>query len=313
MILSSACAESRYLFLVSQILQQEEFIPQARENMPKTKGLFGTRLEFNDVGESFPLLTTKQMSLKNVAVELLWFLRGDSSIKFMLENNCNIWVDDAYRYHKDMGGILNKEEFVKDINTGLISGNTGMSYPLLWRKFGDEQEGILPKDQIADVLLSLKEAPFSRRHIVTAWNPLTSDKYSVALPPCHNFFQFNCQKDGEEIKLNLQFYMRSVDVGLGLPYNVASYALLLLIFAKQLGYKAGDLVFVGGDTHIYENHIEGLTTQMERTPFYLPKVTINDSIDISTIVSTRNVPVDFFKIEGYQHHPAVKLPLSVGL
>lgn len=314
----------RYAELVNEILTVGNARGSARADMPPTVGIFASRVVVENVYKSFPLLTTKEMSVRNVLVELVWFLRGDTNIKYLVENKCNIWNDDAYKYYKRLckGNDVEPEEqgeWLLKVKNGekhssiLLEnrlkyhyGDLGAVYGKQWVSFG---EGV---NQILSCVDKIMYDPMDRYKIVSAWNP--NDLGKCALPPCHILFQFYCE--GEF--LDLQFYMRSIDVGLGLPYNIASYSALLLAVASLTGYKPRNVIFIGGDTHIYENHIELLSDQVTRDPFSSPILKFNKPDGLLTskqIVDflTKDLTADHFVLEGYEAHPAVKLKLSVGV
>lgn len=316
-------ADNLYSKLVLDILSNGNLREPARIGMPETIGLFGTHLRFENVEENFPLLTTKKMGIKNITTEALWFLNGDTNIKYLVDNKCNIWNDDAYKYYKRLAANAGKEVYPKDVfienvicgyNSKTLThadgstytyGDLGKVYGKQWRSFNGKT------DQIGKNLDSLLNDPFSRYHVVSAWNP--SELGMCALPPCHILFQFYARRNDDpktKFTLDISFYMRSIDTGLGLPYNVASYAIILMIMAKKLGYKAGDVIFTGGDTHIYKDHIDNLRDQVLRTPFASPKLVISkDIIDLDF----HEITTDHFLLDGYESHPEVKLALSVGV
>lgn len=235
-----------------------------------TYGLFGRQIRF-DLSEGFPLLTTKRVHFKSVVVELLWFLRGDTNVKYLRDHGVTIWDEWA------------------DEN-----GELGPVYGAQWRSFA----GI---DQIAQVIQSLRNDPYSRRHIVTAWNPSEID--NMALPPCHCLFQFFVS-DG---KLSCQLYQRSADVFLGVPFNIASYALLTHLIAREVGLEIGEFVHTFGDVHLYANHVNQAREQLSREPRELPV--------LRTFGKRRGIfnisPLDTdFELFNYDPHPAIKAEVS---
>lgn len=250
-----------------------------------TRSVFGRQMRF-DLSEGFPLITTKKVHFKSIAVELLWFLRGDSNIGFLHEHGVTIWDEWA-----------------------TTDGELGPVYGVQWRSWPnpgfDEGRPFDPAancsiDQLADAIKTIKTNPDSRRILVTAWNPADVD--SMALPPCHLLFQFYVA-DG---KLSCQMYQRSCDSFLGVPFNIASYALLTHLIAQQCDLAVGDFVWVGGDCHIYENHIEQVKEQLRREPRPYPQLVIKrkpDSIDGYTF--------EDFEIVGYDPHPAIKGKVAV--
>lgn len=239
-----------------------------------TRSVFGRQLRF-DLAGSFPLITTKRVHFKSVAVELLWFLRGDSNVKWMQDQGVTIWDEWA-----DADGEL------------------GPVYGVQWRSWPTPDGGHI--DQISEVMKSLAANPDSRRHIVSAWN--VSELKDMALPPCHAFFQFYVA-DG---KLSCQLYQRSADTFLGVPFNIASYALLTLMVAQQLGLEPGEFVWTGGDVHVYDNHVEQVAEQLSREPYEYPQLKI-----LRKPGSIFDYTVDDFEVVGYRHHPTIKAPIAV--
>ncbi len=228
-----------------------------------------------DLSESFPLITTKRVHFKSVAVELLWFLRGDSNTAYLRENGVKIWDEWA------------------DAN-----GELGPVYGVQWRSWPTADGRHI--DQISQVVESLRANPDSRRHIVSAWN--VAEIENMALPPCHAFFQFYVA-DG---RLSCQLYQRSADMFLGVPFNIASYALLTCMVADQLGLERGEFVWTGGDTHIYDNHVAQVAEQLTREPYPYPRLRITRTPD-----SIFDYTLEDFVIEDYQHHPTIKAPIAV--
>lgn len=239
-----------------------------------TISVFGRQLRF-DLSEGFPLVTTKKLHLRSIIYELLWFLNGDTNIKYLKENGVSIWDEWA-----DENGEL-----------GPVYGHQWRSWP------APDGRRI---DQITQVLEQIKSKPDSRRHIVTAWNPAEVDK--MALPPCHALFQFYVA-DG---KLSCQLYQRSADYFLGVPFNIASYALMTAMFAQQCDLVPGEFVWTGGDVHLYVNHLEQARLQLSREPFPLPKLVIKRKPS-----SIFEYQFEDFEIVGYQAHPAIKAPIAV--
>ena len=238
-----------------------------------TRSVFGRQIRF-DLAEGFPLITTKRVHFKSVVMELLWFLRGDSNTKFLTDHGVTIWDEWA------------------DEN-----GDLGPVYGVQWRSWPTPDGGHV--DQIAQVIESLRDNPESRRHIVSAWN--VSELDEMALMPCHAMFQFYVA-DG---KLSCQLYQRSADMFLGVPFNIASYALLTLMIAKQVGLEPGEFVWTGGDCHIYDNHVEQVETQLSREPYPYPQIDIADRDSIFDYV------FEDFTLVNYQHHPGIKAPVAV--
>jgi thymidylate synthase len=239
-----------------------------------TVSVFGRQLRF-DLSQGFPLVTTKKLHLRSIIHELLWFLRGDTNIKYLKDNGVTIWDEWA------------------DEN-----GNLGPVYGYQWRSWPAPNGAKI--DQISKLIEQIKNKPDSRRHIVTAWNPAEVD--SMALPPCHALFQFYVA-DG---KLSCQLYQRSCDTFLGLPFNIASYALLTHMVAQQCDLQVGDFVWTGGDVHLYSNHLEQVNLQLTREPFPLPSLHIKRKPE--TIFDYK---FEDFEIVNYQSHPSIKAPIAV--
>ena len=239
-----------------------------------TRSVFGRQMRF-DLSESFPLITTKRVHFKSVALELLWFLRGDSNVRWLQERGVSIW-----------------NEWADD------DGELGPVYGVQWRSWPAPDGGQI--DQIAKVVESIRANPDSRRHIVTAWNPAEVD--NMALPPCHAMFQFYVA-DG---KLSCQLYQRSADLFLGVPFNIASYALLTLMVAQQTGLEPGEFVWTGGDVHIYDNHVDQVREQLSREPFPYPQLRLARKPD-----SIFDYVLEDFEVLDYRHHPGIKAPIAV--
>ncbi len=270
-----------------------------------TKGIFGYQMRFN-LSEGFPLLTTKRVFLKGVIHELLWFLKGDTNIKYLADNGVHIWDSDAFRYYNELcvkHGVL-----PVDMDTFLSA--LGVESPIEGYKFGDlnhvygYQWRSWPKangesiDQIKEVIDTIKKNPSSRRMIVSAWN--VADVGSMALPPCHTMFQFFVA----EGKLSCQLYQRSGDVFLGVPFNIASYALMTMMIAKECGLEAGEFIHTLGDAHLYLNHLDQAAEQLSRDTRALPRMILADRDSIF------DYTYEDFTLEGYDPHPAIKAPLS---
>ena len=271
-----------------------------------TKGIFGYQMRFN-LSEGFPLLTTKRVFLKGVIHELLWFLKGDTNIKYLVDNGVHIWDSDAFRYYNELcvkHGVLpvDKDTFlavagIESPIEGYRFGDLNNVYGYQWRSWPKPDGGSI--DQIQGVIDTIKSNPSSRRIIVSAWN--VADVGSMALPPCHTMFQFFVA----EGKLSCQLYQRSADTFLGVPFNIASYALLTMMIAKECGLEAGDFVHTLGDAHLYLNHLEQAKEQLKREPRKLPKMHLRDGVK-----SIFDYTYDDFELEGYDPHPAIKAPLS---
>lgn len=239
-----------------------------------TKSIFGHQMRFN-LQDGFPLLTTKKVFLKGIIYELLWFLKGDTNIKFLTDHNVHIW-DEWADENGDLGYVYGKQ----------------------WRSWETTDGRVI--DQISQAVDLIKNHPDSRRILVTAWNPAEIDK--MALPPCHCLFQFYVA-DG---KLSCQLYQRSADTFLGVPFNIASYALLTMMLAQVCGLEPGEFIHTTGDTHIYLNHLDQVNEQLSREPRPLPKMIINP--DVKSIFDFK---YEDFKLEGYDPWPAIKAPVAV--
>lgn len=239
-----------------------------------TRGVFGYQMRF-DLAEGFPVMTTKKLHLKSIIHELLWFLAGDTNIKYLNDNGVSIWDEWADK-HGDLGPVYGKQ----------------------WRSWLTRDGA--PIDQIKNLLKSLSTNPDSRRHIVSAWNPADVD--NMALPPCHCLFQFYVA-DG---KLSCQLYQRSADIFLGVPFNIASYALLVLMLAQVLGLKPGEFVHTLGDAHIYSNHFEQVKLQLTRSPKALPTMWINP--EVTDLFAFK---FEDFRLENYEADPSIKAPIAV--
>lgn len=382
----------QYHDLLQLILDKGTWKEPARENMPRTKAIFGHQMRF-DLSEGFPILTTKKVSFKNIVVELLWFLKGDTNIKYLVDNGCNIWNEDAYNFYqklckkqnlsrtisfelfcsyiknaksleelKDDSFLNSKNELLSLIPQNYVLGDCGKQYGALWRKWGFKDffggkcitYETYPIDQIAEVIKSLQTNPEGRRHIITAWNPNTLDQ--MALNACHVLVQFNCRKltfwqrvnlmyqpnaistSGDlrlveeslndanipKYYLDCQLYQRSGDVFLGVPYNIASYALLTMMFSQILNMVPGDFIHTFGDVHIYENHISQVEEQLSRdvNKYPLPKLDLSlienalknwELIGLDNIFQSLSEHISDFKLDNYQSYPTIKAELSTGL
>ncbi|WP_434174625.1 thymidylate synthase [Brachybacterium conglomeratum] len=239
-----------------------------------TRSLFGKQIRY-DLSQGFPLVTTKRVHTRSIIVELLWFLRGDTNIGYLHEHDVTIWDEWA------------------DEN-----GDLGPVYGAQWRSWPTPDGGVI--DQITDVVEQIRITPDSRRLIVSAWNP--ADIPQMALAPCHALFQFEVH-DG---KLSCQLYQRSADLFLGVPFNIASYALLTHMVAQQTDLEVGDFVWTGGDCHIYDNHVEQVERQLSREPYPYPELRLNRRPDSILEYEPEDV-----EIVGYQHHPGIKAPVAV--
>lgn len=262
----------QYLDLMRHVLEHGH--PKSDRTGTGTLSVFGWQMRF-DLAQGFPLLTTKKLHTRSIIHELLWFLKGDTNIRYLKENGVSIWDDWA------------------DAN-----GDLGPVYGYQWRSWHAPDGRVI--DQIAQLVDSLKNNPDSRRHIVTAWNPADIDR--MKLPPCHALFQFYVA-DG---KLSCQLYQRSADIFLGVPFNIASYALLTLMLAQVCGYRPGDFVHTLGDAHLYTNHLEQARLQLTRAPRALPQLRINPAV--RDLFAFR---FEDFALEGYDPQPHIAAPVAV--
>ena len=262
----------QYLDLLQRVLTEGE--KRDDRTGTGTIGVFGHQMRFN-LEEGFPVLTTKKLHLKSIIHELLWFLQGDTNVKYLQDNGVRIWNEWAD-----------------------ADGDLGHIYGYQWRSWPDYKGGSI--DQISEVVKTIKENPNSRRILVSAWN--VGDLENMNLPPCHAFFQFYVANG----KLSLQLYQRSADIFLGVPFNIASYALLLQMMAQVCGLKAGDFVHTFGDAHIYLNHLEQVQLQLTRQPKPLPRMVINP--EVTDIFGFK---FDDFALEGYEADPHIKGEVSI--
>ena len=296
----------QYLDLLKKI--KEDGIVKSDRTGTGTRSIFGYQMRF-DLSEGFPLLTTKRVFLKGVIHELLWFLAGDTNIKYLVDNGVHIWDNDAYRFYKELcakQGVepISMEEFLVAAQQqtpspidGYAYGNLNHVYGYQWRSWGKPDGSAI--DQVKQVIDTIKNNPDSRRMIVSAWN--VADVEDMALPPCHVLFQFYVA-DG---KLSCQLYQRSADTFLGVPFNIASYALLTMMIAQECGLQAGEFVHTLGDTHLYLNHMEQVDEQLSRTPRTLPTMRLNPDVK-----SLFDFKYEDFTLEGYDPHPTIKAPMS---
>lgn len=262
----------QYLDLLSHVL--EHGIRKEDRTGTGTISTFGYQMRF-DLSDGFPLLTTKKLHVKSILYELLWFLRGETNIRFLNENGVRIWNEWADEY-----------------------GELGHIYGYQWRSWPDAQGNSI--DQISAVVDSIRRNPDSRRHIVSAWNVGELDQ--MALPPCHILFQFYVA----EGKLSCQLYQRSADIFLGVPFNIASYSFLVTMMAQVTGLQAGEFILTLGDAHIYMNHLEQVQDQLKRSPRPLPQVYLNPSVR-----SIFDFRYDDFRVENYDPHPHIRGAISV--
>ncbi len=315
--------EQAYLDLCKQIL--DKGTKKDDRTGTGTYSIFGAQMRFN-LQEGFPLLTTKKVNFKLIATELIWFIRGDTNIQYLLKNNNNIWnewafkrwvesdeytgpdmtdfgnrslADEAFNqlYQAEMKSF--KERIIADDDFAKKYGELGPVYGKQWRDWRTSTNETI--DQLKNVIEQIKTNPDSRRHIVTAWNPEDVPK-NMALPPCHALYQFYVA-DG---KLSCQLYQRSADVFLGVPFNIASYALLTHLIAHECGLEVGEFVHTLGDAHIYSNHVEQIKEQLSRKSLPLPSLEINPELK-----SVFDVELSDITLNNYQSHPAIKAPIAV--
>ena len=265
-------SEAAYLDLMKHVLERGH--RKSDRTGTGTLSTFGWQIRF-DLSDRFPLLTTKKLHLKSIIYELLWFLRGDTNVRWLQERRVTIWDEWAD-----------------------ASGELGPVYGYQWRSWPAGDGTTI--DQIAKVVDSIKRKPDSRRHLVTAWNPADVDR--MALPPCHALFQFYVA-DG---RLSCQMYQRSADIFLGVPFNIASYALLTLMVAQVTGFKPAEFVLTLGDAHLYLNHLDQAREQLARAPRPFPRMKLNP--DVKDIFAFR---YEDFTLEGYDPHPAIRAPIAV--
>ncbi|MEX5269312.1 thymidylate synthase [Kocuria sabuli] len=274
---SPALVPTPYEDLLREVL--EEGVHKPDRTGTGTRSVFGRQIRF-DLARSFPLLTTKRVHFRSLALELLWFLRGDSNVRWLQERGVSIW-DEWADEHGELGPV----------------------YGVQWRSWPTPGGGSI--DQIAKVVEQIRTNPDSRRHVVTAWNPAEVDE--MALPPCHALFQFYVEpaEDGPG-RLSCQLYQRSADMFLGVPFNIASYALLTVMVAQQTDLVPGEFVWTGGDCHVYDNHVDQVREQLSREPYPYPRLRL-----------ARRPPSLFdyayadFELLDYRHHPAIKAPVAV--
>jgi thymidylate synthase len=309
--------EQQYLDLLKDILKNGVKKPVWGNRKVYIKGVFGRQIRF-DLSKGFPLLTTKKVFMRGIIHELIWFLRGDSNIKYLVDNNVHIWDEWGYERYKvkskklKVKNLLTQEQYIEKIKLDKIFakeyGDLGPVYGVQWRKW--PADGGRTVDQLGWVISKLKDPKqrFRKHLVVSAWNPAyiyemapTREK-SVALPPCHTMFHFNVLGN----RLNLQLYQRSADIFLGVPFNIASYALLLLMVSQIVGIKPGEFVHTFGDVHIYSNHQDQIKEQLKRKPRPFSKIKLNKKV--------KNI--DDFKfediiIEDYNPYPPIKAEVTV--
>lgn len=314
-------SEQAYLDLCKKVLA--DGTDKSDRTNTGTKSVFGHQMRF-DLQKGFPLLTTKRVPFRLIVTELLWFIKGDTNIRYLLQHNNNIWNEWAFKkwvesdaYNgpdmTDFGIRATKDEqfkleydrqmekfkqlILEDDQFASQFGDLGSVYGSQWRAWKTSQGDTI--DQLKDVINQIKNNPDSRRLIVSAWNP--EDVPTMALPPCHTMFQFYVA-DG---KLSCQLYQRSGDIFLGIPFNIASYALLTSLIANECGLEVGEFIHTLGDAHIYSNHIDQVKTQLERSPRALPTLRLPQD------KSVFDIELEDIQLENYEPHPAIKAPVAV--
>ncbi|MBA2173934.1 thymidylate synthase [Halobacillus locisalis] len=315
--------EQAYLDLCRHVLEQGT--KKGDRTGTGTYSVFGHQMRF-DLAEGFPLLTTKRIPFRLIASELLWFIKGDTNIRYLLQHNNNIWnewafqtwvesenykgpdmtdfgrrsqTDEAFKAQYDEQMAIFKERTLTDDAFAVEYGDLGAVYGKQWRQWKTSQGETI--DQLKDVIQSIKTNPDSRRHLVTAWNPEDVPS-NMALPPCHTMFQFYVA----EGKLSCQLYQRSADIFLGVPFNIASYALLTHLIAHECNLEVGEFIHTLGDAHIYSNHVDQIHEQLSRQPKTLPTLKLNDEVR-----SVFDIEMEDISIEGYNPHPGIKAPVAV--
>lgn len=305
--------EYQYLDLLEDIMKNGIDKPLFGVDKTTIRTVFGRILRF-DLSKGFPLLTTKKTFIKGIIHELIWFLSGDSNIKYLVENDVHIWDEWAYKNYKkamEKGNVprLTQNEFMAKMkkNASFLKkwGNLGPTYGVQWRKWptGDGRQ----IDQLAWAIKQLKTTPFRKSIMVSAWNPayvyeMARPGESVTLPPCHIMYQLNVNNN----KLSLLMFQRSADSFLGVPFNIASYSLLLLMIAQVTGFDVGEFVHVFGDVHIYSNHFKQVKEQIKRKPRSFPKMKLNPKIK-----NIDDFKFEDFTLEGYNSHPLLKGDVTV--
>ena len=308
--------EYQYLNLLKDIMKNGTDKPVFNNPGVTIRSVFGRQIRF-DLQQGFPLLTTKKVFSRGIIEELLWFIKGDSNIKYLVDRNVHIWDDWAYKPYKKAAeqgkeAELTQEEFIlklKDLpaTDKFVKkwGDLGNVYGVQWRKRRSSDGRII--DQLAWAIQELKTTPFRKSIVVSAWNPefiyeMAAPGQSMALPPCHTLFQFNTTGD----RLSLQLYQRSADTFLGVPFNIASYSLFTMMLAQVVGLKPGEFVHTFGDVHVYSNHFNQVKEQVKRTPKPFPTMKINPKVkNIDDFV------IEDFEVVGYEPLPPIKGEVTV--
>ncbi|NQW25086.1 MAG: thymidylate synthase [Cryomorphaceae bacterium] len=290
-----------YLDLIQRVLDQG--VRKEDRTGTGTLSVFGHQMRF-DLQEGFPLVTTKKLHLKSILHELIWFIRGETNIRYLCQNGVRIWDDWPYAKYAESADFTGEDirafsaRIAEDADFATKWGELGPVYGHQWRSWPGPNGAVV--DQLKNVLEDLRNKPDSRRHIVSAWNPGYIDQ--MALPPCHAFFQFYVA----EGKLSCQLYQRSADIFLGVPFNIASYALLVHFMAQDLGLEVGDFVHTLGDAHIYSNHLDQVGLQLTREPKKLPTLRLNPSV-----TSLFDFTFEDVQLEGYTPHPHIAGAVAV--
>ncbi|HAB32049.1 MAG TPA: thymidylate synthase [Cryomorphaceae bacterium] len=290
-----------YLDLIQRVLDQG--VRKEDRTGTGTLSVFGHQMRF-DLQEGFPLVTTKKLHLKSILHELIWFIRGETNIRYLCQNGVRIWDDWPYATYAESADFTGEDirafsaRIAEDADFATKWGELGPVYGHQWRSWPGPNGAVV--DQLKNVLEDLRNKPDSRRHIVSAWNPGYIDQ--MALPPCHAFFQFYVA----EGKLSCQLYQRSADIFLGVPFNIASYALLVHFMAQDLGLEVGDFVHTLGDAHIYSNHLDQVGLQLTREPKKLPTLRLNPSV-----TSLFDFTFEDVQLEGYTPHPHIAGAVAV--
>lgn len=316
----------QYLKALTAITEDGTNKPAAREGMPGTQSLFGYQMDPIDLSKGFPLLTTKKLNFRHIVVELLWFMRGETNVKYLVDQGVNIWNEDAYAFYckqvkKNTDGMVDPmsfEDFVMLMgreetttspwfqDSDYVLGDCGKQYGYQWRNFGGKT------DQLKELVDGLRKNPSGRRHIISAWHP--GDLDDLALHPCHSMVQFNCRPDGNGgYILDCKMYQRSADTFLGVPYNIASYALLTHIVAKMVGMTPGIYTHTFGDLHIYDNHVDQVNEQLTRAPKELPTLMMHIDIEGTSVDSIDSWISAMFSVDNYNPAARIKGELSTGI